>query len=498
VISGNTDGGVLITGAGTSTNLVEGNYVGTDVAGTGAVGNDGGVFILSGATGNTIGGTTAAARNVISGNGTGVLILDNSSTNNKVLGNFVGTNAGGTGALGNTVFGIGTDADRTTIQGNVVSGNGGDGIDLDTANASVVAGNLVGTTAGGTAAVPNAADGIKLLEGASGNTIGGTTAAERNVVSGNQVDGICLDGAGSANVVEGNYVGIGLTGGALGNGFEGICLRNGSSGNTIGGMTAAQRNVVSKNGENGILLASVDSNIVEGNYLGTNVAGTAALGNGGAGVFLSGSSFHNTIGGTAASTRNVISGNTSEGVLISGAAADDNFVEGNFIGTNAAGGGAVGNRRRRRDRRARRRQRHRRHDGGEPVNVISGNVGTGVEILDDGNVVEGKPDRHQRGRCSQASESVRRQSRRRRRDARRRHHGGQPKRRLGECAGRHSRHRGDHGRDARRRQLRRPQRGRLHELGNGEPESRSPAARPIRRFGGTVAGARERCLRKRR
>jgi len=386
VISGNGEAGVLVDA--TSSNVVEGNYIGTDSTGTKPVANGTGVGIVGGAAGNTIGGPAAGARNVISGNGVGVVVEESGTNGNSVVGNYVGVDASGSNALGNLNFGIGVASNTTTIRGNVASGNGSFGIALDTSTGCVVEGNLVGTDAAGTAAIPNGSEGIELLEGAASNRVGGTTAAARNIVSGNAANGIVLDGAGSKNVVEGNYVGLSAAGSVLGNAFDGISLANASNGNTIGGTTAAARNVVSGNGDAGIGLTDVQSVLVEGNYIGTNVAGTAAVPNGSAGVTFNGNATKNTIGGTTAGARNVISGNVSHGVLINGVGSEQNTIEGNYIGTNAAGKAAVPNGQ----------DGVRVDEGGSNViggtvagagNVVSGNVDDGVSLHADGTLVEG-------------------------------------------------------------------------------------------------------------
>ena len=131
----------------------------------------------------------------------------------------------------------------------------------------------------------------------------------------------------------------------------------GATNNTVGGTAAGARNLISgTRGEagsygDGVLIegSGTSANQVEGNYIGTNAAGSGALANRGDGVFISGAS-NNTVGGTAAGARNLISGNGGQGVAIvgfadapSGGAASNNQVEGNYIGTNAAGSGAVGN-----------------------------------------------------------------------------------------------------------------------------------------------------------
>src|SRR5437763_7447727 len=117
---------------------------------------------------------------------------------------------------------------------------------------------------------------------------------------------------------------------ALGNVNHGIQIFNASS-NTIGGTTAGAGNVISGNSNNGIFLlntGNVNNNLIQGNLIGTNAAGTAALPNGNAGIVLGGSLgalTNNTIGGTTAAARNVISGNTGVGIAIPNG-ADKNLV----------------------------------------------------------------------------------------------------------------------------------------------------------------------------
>src|SRR5262249_35537381 len=81
---------------------------------------------------------------------------------------------------------------------------------------------------------------------------------------------------------------------------------------------------------------------ITGNLIGTNAKATAPLGNAGDGINIAGSSF-NIVGGTTAAARNVISGNAAANVLVSGVASQDNVVEGNYIGTNVAGTGPFPN-----------------------------------------------------------------------------------------------------------------------------------------------------------
>lgn len=145
-----SDNGIGISISGGTDNMIQGNYIGTNAAGNTNLGNNQGV-VLSNAPNNTIGGRTAAVRNIISGNNTwGVLISDPESTGNKVQGNFIGTDVTGTvtdpdsipnngDELGNGLNGvlIRTGAHNNTIggtavgAGNIISGNGYNGIDSD-------------------------------------------------------------------------------------------------------------------------------------------------------------------------------------------------------------------------------------------------------------------------------------------------------------------------------------------------------------------------------
>src|SRR5205807_2610290 len=105
VISGNTEIGVGILNTGTTNNVVQGNFIGTDVNGTSALDNGNGVEVRSGAQNNTIGGTATGAGNVISGNsGSGIAVTGGSGT--SILGNFIGLNAAGTQGIANGLTGV--------------------------------------------------------------------------------------------------------------------------------------------------------------------------------------------------------------------------------------------------------------------------------------------------------------------------------------------------------------------------------------------------------
>jgi hypothetical protein len=368
VISGNLSGGVLIDDGGTSGNVVAGNLIGTAPGGGSALPNGSaavpadGVFIFNGATGNTVGGPDSSSRNVIAGNTSGgVRIQDVGTSGNLVAGNFIGTDLSGAIAVANVVgVIIANGASGNLIGGtapgdrNVIAGNADKGVQIMDPGTmgNTVAGNYIGTNAAGTVGLHTGIVGIVLFNGATDNTVGGTAAGARNLISGNGGPGIQIAGAGtSGNTVAGNFIGTDPTGtAAVPNAASGVLLDAGAGGNTVGGTATAARNLISGNGGDGLVIADAGTsgNVVAGNYIGTNAAGTAALGNGTTaafanGVLLTGGAGGNLIGGTAAGAGNVISGNPGAGVGIEGAGTTGNTVAGNHLGTNAAGTAALGN-----------------------------------------------------------------------------------------------------------------------------------------------------------
>jgi hypothetical protein len=341
--------GIVLSTNGSNT--VTGDYLGTD--GSSTLPNATGITLTGSSSDNSVGGTGAGDRNVISGN-TAVGVRITTGTGNVVRGNFIGLNAAGAAALPNGLNGVLLTAGHNTVGGtaqgdrNVISGNGQDGVAIlgGGGTANVVAGNFIGTSSSGTAALPNGVEGIEIFLGATRNTVGGATVAARNVISGNSGDGVGIDGHGtSGNQVVGNYVGTNAAGTApVPNGGMGLAVFSGAAGNTLGGA-AGRRNVVSGNDLFGVAMqgSGTNANRVAGNYVGTTPQGTAAMPNKSGGVAIYNSAARNTIGGTTAGTRNLISGNAGTGVVLSGAGTTGDLVEGNFIGSNAAGTAALGN-----------------------------------------------------------------------------------------------------------------------------------------------------------
>src|SRR5437660_11973116 len=180
------------------------------------------------------------------------------------------------GSAGAGVNGLSVNAPNAFIKGLIINRFSGYGINFDSVGNSSVQGCYIGTNATGTAASANGAGGIRI--NASGITVGGTTSGAGNVISGNKGNGI--------DVFVGNTT-------------------------------------------------------IQGNFIGTNSAGTTKVSNA-SGVVISGAA-NNMIGGTTAAVRNIISGNTSVGVEILNVGATNNVVQGNFIGTDVTGSNAIGN-----------------------------------------------------------------------------------------------------------------------------------------------------------
>src|SRR5262249_24235014 len=146
----------------------------------------------------------------------------------------------------------------------------------------------------------------------------------------NDLAGIALWEGARGNVVQGNYSGTNAAGAAaLGNGESGVALFD-APGNTVGGTVTGAGNVISGNRSNGVEISGsfAGGNLVQANRIGTDANGWAALGNGirflqtglGSGVLIDGAP-NNTVGGTAAGARNLISGNQEFGIEISGSGA---------------------------------------------------------------------------------------------------------------------------------------------------------------------------------
>lgn len=277
--------------------VISGNFIGTDRAGTAALANGsgglGGVILVGGASDNTVGGTTPAARNLISGNiGNGVEL--GSGSGNTVQGNLIGTDLTGTIALGNTGRGVNTTGTNTLIGGpmvdarNVISGNNR-GVDLFGGSNHTVQGNFIGTDVTGTVALSNPNLGLDFNSGVSGCLIGGLTATPGtppgNLISGNNGNsGVILGQDTNGNLIQGNIIGADITGTQpLGNLPGGIQI-NGHD-NTVGGTDPDARNIIAFNGGDTPMCNAANSGIwvhnagaINNAILGNSIFSNAGLG----------------------------------------------------------------------------------------------------------------------------------------------------------------------------------------------------------------------------
>jgi hypothetical protein len=217
--------------------------------------------------------------------------------------------------------------------------------------ANVVQGNFIGTDASGSNAVPNSFAGVTIFNGATANTIGGTTLAARNVISGNYIGAVVGNAGTSGNVVQGNLIGVNVNGRiALPNTYVGVVVSNGATNNLIGGTSPGAGNLISANLQYGVSLtdAGTSGNLVQGNLIGTDISGTNGLGNGttsfyGANVELQLGASGNFIGGTAPGAGNVIAFSSVKGVLLFDLATTNNTIRGNSIFGNTNLGIDLGN-----------------------------------------------------------------------------------------------------------------------------------------------------------
>ncbi len=434
--------GTGVTVAASSVTLYQ-DYIGLNTAGA-AFGNRGnGVYLAPGSTNNMIGlnpsGASGAVGNVISGNlGSGLALVG--SSGNTVVSNRIGTDPTGTAAIPNGGNGIsisgssnnnevgGTEfVDSRTGKtnnptgtkgqvppvfvvpplGNLVSGNGQNGVLIDTSSeGNILNGNFVGTSSNGDSGIGNAGDGV-LINGASDNSLIGCQFSNNpfvyyNVLSSNGRSGLQITnsndvtvqanffgiGADNSTTLANRYDGILVTGSSrntqvggviplgnvsAGNGANGIEVRDQVSGfvtfNTFGGLLAFQgaapngndgllitstggnnlvrTNVFSGNNNNGIELSGDASGVtVDPNIAGLTTKGSGVLPNGGNGLLIDGTAHGNTIGGTLNSVipQNTFSGNVGYGLAIAEKAHDNELVN-TFIGTNVFGAAALPNQR---------------------------------------------------------------------------------------------------------------------------------------------------------
>ncbi len=413
VISGNGYAGVWIEGESTTGNLLLNNLIGINAAGTNPLGNaNTGVVIISGAN-NVVGlnRPDGLPSNIISGNATdGLSIVGGNSTKTRVENNYFGTDANGTYDIGNGSNGIYLDTSENRFVSNLISGNDYVGVYLNGlggvgGRANVFNSNRIGTNKAGTSSIGNRYEGILLVNGAQGNFLGGEAdsdgkpivTAPGNLISGNGGHGIGLVFTTTKNnFIINNKVGTNLDGlSAIPNARWGVSIVDAPN-NWVGlaRPDGLPSNVISGNAEGGITIiaSGATGNIVENNYVGTDVSGLNPLRNGSHGIYSGSATGWDTgtysASGNAAGTfiqHNVISGNGFYGVWI--AKGFNNSLTGNVIGLGSDKSKPLGNL-----------SLGVVLDGpnntvGGPLevdrNIISGNFDSGVWSLSHGNLIQG-------------------------------------------------------------------------------------------------------------
>jgi parallel beta-helix repeat protein len=256
--------------------------------------------------------------------------------------------------LGTGAYGLYLDASNSTVQGLVINKFNGAGIWAN-GSGDVIRGNFLGIDVSGTVAAGNAGADVALT--GSGNTVGGPSPADRNVISGNnfsgslsEIYGFVPNGSagvydnGSNGQIEGNFIGSDATGKQAVPNYWGVTVVG--DGSTIGGTPPGTGNLISGNSDAGIAVYGGSSVTIQGNQVGTDVTGTAALSDG-KGVYVVGLNAGQsggtgvTIGGATASAGNLVSGNAQYGIFLE--YGSNSAIEGNRIGTDANGNPVLGN-----------------------------------------------------------------------------------------------------------------------------------------------------------
>jgi parallel beta-helix repeat protein len=289
VISGNLDAGILLSGPGTGGATITGNLIGTDAAGTAPLANVGGIVIEAAASNNIIGGTVPAARNVISGNEVvGIGITNLGSNGNQIYGNYIGLSVTGLAELGNGFSGISVnDGARDTLIGhatagarNFISGNEfGNILVIGASTGTIIKNNVIGLATDLTTPFEDLF-GVAVSTLSGTTLIGGNTAAEGNIIAGQTGLGIAIQRPDDAPVgaadtarvtMIGNLIGTNPAGSnSIGNTVGGILIAGGTGdiGDTGDGAPGA-RNTIKYNGEYGVKITagaySITTNVISSN-----------------------------------------------------------------------------------------------------------------------------------------------------------------------------------------------------------------------------------------
>ena len=309
---------------------IAGNYIGLDADGSTGNGNVGvGVLVDAGASGVVIGGATSASRNLISDNLSGVNIQSNGVT---LRNNYIGLNAAGTTAVANTSTAVVVSGSNNTIQENVISGNTGVGVRLSSSAGAMdgnsIIDNVIGLKADESAIVANNSHGIQLTGAVNAIT---DTLIQGNVIAGNTGVGInIVNTIHSGTQIWGNFIGTNSSLAAnLGNGDMGLEI-HGLNTDMDASADSTKRNIIVDNGGSAAVnLEEAVGTVMKNNYIGWD--GTSANVNAGQVVLIKVDASDNVIGGIAANAENTFCapGNPNEYVVIASSAGDHNTVRGN-------------------------------------------------------------------------------------------------------------------------------------------------------------------------
>ena len=340
VISGNDSMGIVFVSA--PSNFVRSNIIGLNPSGTAAVPNLIGVF-LDQSTTNTIGSVVSGEENVISGNTFLGIGIENASNTNTITNNFIGTDLTGNDDFVGSGNGIGIaieassfntiGGDWNTNQGNVICSNTLHGVNISNASLNVVRGNNIGLSKNNDNYMGNTADGVRIGEGSTLNTIGQPGNGNENVITANTT-GIHVTSS-NLNTVRNNYIGnddvggTGLVNSGSNNQLFGILVDSTASFNTIDSL-----NIISGNQYVGvsILNPGTSSNVVRGNYIGVDLNGYVSYPNDSVNVYIAQGATSNVIGGNQPWQRNIIGGDAIVQVFIGGTGTNSNQIAGNYVG----------------------------------------------------------------------------------------------------------------------------------------------------------------------
>ena len=327
---------------GSINSSIRGNYIGVGIDGKTVIPTNAGI------SGNSddnsiIGGPNDSDRNVIGGLSNVAINIYSGTTNGPVTiqNNYIGLGADGVTPINNGAVAINlTAAHGTMVLGNTIVNGANGGVNINSINNVKVQGNYIGVTASGTQ-MKNQNYGITVGGTSTGTLIGGTNAGQGNVISGQSNTtsdlGILIRDTSSGTTVQGNYIGVGPDGvTAVPNG-QGVDVINTASNVLIGGSTSTARNIISGNKSNGVLInatTTASSNIVvQGNHVGLDKNGNTITGSTQSfGVYLQNPNGV-LIGGGSTGQGNVVSGNTTYGIYMSGTNFGQNVqIYGNTVG----------------------------------------------------------------------------------------------------------------------------------------------------------------------